>query len=362
MRRAGKIIFILIIVLTISLRILYLIGPVDREAENSVSVIIESGSSGGQIARKLYNNNLIRSKKLFSVLVSIKGYENSLKAGIYNINPSYDMEEIIDLLVDGRIATFRYTIPEGFTVEEIARRLSVLTSYTEEEYLNYARQDLGRDYLNISTEDIKYALEGYLYPDTYVIPQEYNPKQIFDVMLSVYEKGWLNKLNQISSASGSDSQNYTNEDDNKKTTNVVKEESFSKIASQFTTHEIMTIASLIEEEARLDEEKALVAAVIYNRLKSNMLLQIDATIQYIMDDRKERVLYSDLTIDSPYNTYVYPGLPPGPISNPGANSIEAALNPADVDFLFYFARKDGSHVFTRSYQEHLKLQNEMRDN
>jgi len=356
-RRAGRIIFLLIIVLTISLRVLYLMGPVDRESENSISVIIESGTSGRQIANKLYNSNLIRSKTLFNILVSVKGYENSLKAGIYNINPSYDMEGIIDLLVDGRIATFRFTIPEGFTVEEIASRLSVLTPYTEEDYLNYARQDLGRSYLNISTEGINYLLEGYLYPDTYIIPQEYNPEQIYDVMLSVYEKRWLNKFNKIYSALNSDSHNNNNN-----TTDYVHEESFSEIVSQFTIQEIMTIASLIEKEAKLDEEKSMVAAVIYNRLKSNMLLQIDATIQYIMDDRKERVLYSDLTIDSPYNTYVYPGLPPGPISNPGSSSIKAALNPAEVDYLFYFARKDGSHVFSRSYKEHLKLQNEMRDN
>ncbi len=357
MRRAGKIIFILIIVLTISLRVLYLIGPVDRESVNSVSLIIESGTAGRQIADKLYDNNLIRSKMLFAILINVKGLENSLKAGIYDINPSYDMEEIINLLVDGRIAIFRVTIPEGFTVEEIARRLSVLTSYTEEEYLSYARKDLGRNYLSVSTKEIKYSLEGFLYPDTYVIPQEYSPEQTFDVMLSVFEKRWLERLNNLSL-----NVNDTDNSDLNDLKNTGGLKDFREIASQFTTQQIMTIASLIEEEAKRDEEKPLVAAVIYNRLTSNMLLQIDACIQYIMDDRKERVLYSDLEIDSPYNTYIYPGLPPGPISNPGASSIQAALNPAEVDYLFYFARKDGSHVFSRSYQEHLKLQNEMRDN
>lgn len=357
MRRAGKIIFILIIVLTISLRVLYLLGPVNRESVNSISLIIESGTSGHQIANKLYDNNLIRSKMLFTILINVKGLENSLKAGIYDINPGYDMEEIINLLVDGRIATFRVTIPEGFTVEEIARRLSVLTSYAEEEYLSYARKDLGRDYLNVSANEIKYSLEGFLYPDTYVIPQEYSPKQTFDVMLTVFEKRWLDRLNNLSKNVNSTDQSNLND-----LKNTGEQRDFREIASQFTTLQIMTIASLIEEEAKLDEEKPLVAAVIYNRLNNNMLLQIDACIQYIMDDRKERVLYSDLEIDSLYNTYLYPGLPPGPISNPGASSIQAALNPAEVDYLFYFARNDGSHVFSRSYQEHLKLQNEMRDN
>lgn len=329
MQRAGKIIFLLIIILTISLRVIYIMGPVDRNAKNGVQLIIESGTSGREIANKLYEKKLIRSRLIFNILISVKGMENSLKAGIYDIKASYDMEEIIALLVEGRVATFRVTIPEGFTIEEIASRLAVLTPYSEKEYISYAKQDMGRKYVE-EDENIKYLLEGFLYPDTYVIPKEYSPEDIYEVMLSVFEERYLNVINNA--------------------------------VTSFSTQEIMTIASMVEKEARLDKEKPIVAAVIYNRLKRNMLLQIDACIQYIMKDRKDRVLYSDLEIDSPYNTYIHRGLPPGPISNPGASSIEAALNPADVDYLFYFAKKDGSHVFSHSYREHLRLQNEMRDN
>ena len=355
MKKAGKTLFIIIMVLTISLRMVYLLGPVDPNADRSIQLIIKKGTTAGQIANRLYENNLIRSKLLFNILISIQGLENSLQAGTYDIKTSYGMGHIIYLLVEGRVATFRVTIPEGFTVEEVTGRLSVMTPYSKEEYLNYAKQDMGRDYLKVSGKEIKYALEGFLYPDTYIIPITYTPEQIFEVMLSVFEERWLDRLNRISYSKNS---NF----DLSQKRESSKQEDFNEIVSQFTTHQIMTIASLIEEEAKLNEEKPLVAAVIYNRLKRNMLLQIDACIQYIMSNRKDRVLYSDLGIDSPYNTYMYRGLPPGPISNPGASSIEAALNPADVDYLFYFARKDGSHVFSHSYKEHMELQYEMRDN
>ncbi|MFP4662455.1 MAG: endolytic transglycosylase MltG [Halanaerobiales bacterium] len=348
-------ILILILILLISFKVVNLMGPVDSDSDESIQLMIESGTSARQIARKLYNNNLIQSELLFNIMISVHGLENSLKAGIYDIESSKSMIEIINLLDEGHVATFRITIPEGFTVEDIARRLSVLTDYPEEDFLYYAGQTMGRNYLNLSGRDIKYALEGYLYPDTYIIPQEYGPEDILEVMLSVFEKRWLDRLDRISEADNDEIDVYEADYND-------RQENSQEVVSQFTPHQIMTIASMIEKEARYDEEKPLVAAVIYNRLQRTMLLQIDACIQYILPGRSDRVLYSDLEIDSPYNTYLYPGLPPGPIASPGASSIEAALKPADVDYLFYFAREDGSHVFSRTYREHLELQKEMRNN
>lgn len=305
----------------------YLIQPVNKEEEMGIRLNIKSGSSAVHIAEILYNYKLIRSKTLFRIILNIRGIENSLKAGVYNIKPSDNMFEIMDLLVQGRVATYRVTIPEGYTIEEIAERLSALTFHSKEDFLRIARSNLGRDYLDNSGR-IKYRLEGFLYPDTYIIPEEYQVEEIFEMMLSVFEERWLDRLEESD--------------------------------LDFTPYEIMIIASLIEKEARLDEEKPVIAGVIYNRIEQDMLLQIDASVQYILKDRKERILYTDLKTDSPYNTYLYHGLPPGPIANPGAVSIEAALNPADVDYLFYFARDDGSHVFSKTYSQHLKLQEEMR--
>ena len=343
MKRKELIYIIIVIILALCIKTADLLGP-NKKLVTEKQIIIKSGSSARQIAEELYRQELIKSRTLFNLIINLKGLENSLKAGVYNIKAEFGMLDIIDLLASGRVATFRVTIPEGFTVEEIARRLAVLTSYSEEEFLRYARANPGKDYLN-DDMDIIYPLEGFLYPDTYIIPTEYKPGQILEVMLSVFESRWLERLEAALDPAG---ELETGLEVNR------------ELVSRYSIHEIMTIASLIEKEAKLDEEKPLVAAVIYNRLRANMYLQIDACIQYILGERKERILYSDLRIDSPYNTYLYPGLPPGPIANPGAEAIKAALNPADVDYLFYFALSDGSHVFTRSYSEHLRLQNEMR--
>jgi len=319
--------FILVFILLISSVLFYLIQPVNKEDELGIRIDIKSGSPAAQIAETLYNYKLIRSKTLFRILLNIRGLENSLKAGVYSIKPSENIFEIMDLLVKGRVSTYRVTIPEGYTIEEIAERLSVLTFHSKEDFLRIARSNLGRDYLD-SSNRTRYPLEGFLYPDTYIIPEEYQIEEIYEMMLSVFEERCLERLGN------------TEQD--------------------FTPYEIMIIASLVEKEARLDKEKPIIAGVIYNRIEQDMLLQIDASVQYVLKERKGRILYSDLKVDSPYNTYLYHGLPPGPISNPGAVSIEAALKPADVDYLFYFARDDGSHVFSKTYSEHLKLQGEMR--
>lgn len=339
MRKAGRILFILIIILTIIFRIFYLISPVDRENGEVIQLSIEPGSSASRIAKKLYNHQLIKSKTLFNIIISLKGLGNSLQAGLYEFKPDFDMLDIISTLVEGKVATFRVTIPEGFTVEEIVDRMAVLTSYSREEYLKVADRDFDKPYLEEADKYTKYKVEGFLYPDTYIIPKEYKPTQIFEVMLSEFEKRWQKDIED----------------------NLKNMKGQHRDLSYLTPYQVITIASLIEEESKLDDEKPLIAAVIYNRLERNMLIQIDACIQYVMPDRKKRVLYSDLEIDSPYNTYLYSGLPPGPICSPGDSSIKAALYPADTEHLFYFALEDGSHVFSNSYREHLSQQQKMSD-
>lgn len=128
--------------------------------------------------------------------------------------------------------------------------------------------------------------------------------------------------------------------------------------SEYSAYQILIIASLIEEEGKIAEEKKTIASVIYNRLAEGMALQLDATVQYALIERTDRVLYSDLEVDSPYNTYQMNKLPPTPIASPGDLALEAAINPAETDYFFYFAREDGSHVFTKTYEEHLKKQRE----
>ncbi|MFW5981585.1 MAG: endolytic transglycosylase MltG [Halanaerobiaceae bacterium] len=342
MKRSKKLAFILLLmifILTVSLKYIYLTGPVTVDEigqTNYIRINLRSGTSGRQAARLLYENKLIRSEKLFYILLRLEN--KSLKAGTYQLSTAFDMHEIIDLITSGKVATFRVTIPEGFTVEEISERLAALTPYDKEDFLLEANKDFGRDYLKEANLPRKYLLEGFLYPDTYNFPYDFSPAQIMEHLLLQFENKWLERLEA----------NYITDSNDSRT-------------GEYSPFEIVTIASLIEKETKHDDEKTWISAVIYNRLEKDMLLQLDASVQYALKDRTSRVLYRDLEVDSLYNTYRYPGLPPGPIANPGSSSIEAALNPANKSYLFYFALSDGRHVFSHSYSEHLRLQNEMRD-
>ena len=328
MKRAGIIFFIIIILLTGMIRIASLLQPVKSEDGLKKSLWIKKGNSSRIIVKKLAEKNLIKSRFLFNIIVSVTGKDDQLKAGYYEIPPSKNTWEIISILTEGRIATFKFTIPEGYTVREIVSNLADNTFYNEKQFIAAARDDYNRSYLPSPKSRVKYPLEGFLFPNTYIIPREAKPRQIFNIFLNQFEKTWLNKLNNI--------QDTTN--------------------NNYSIYEIVTIASLIEDEAKLDSEKELISAVIHNRLDKGMYLQIDAGIQYCLPERKERILYEDLEIESPYNTYINSGLPGGPICNPGDKAIKAALEPAKVDYLFYFALSDGSHKFTRSYKKHLELQ------
>ncbi len=331
MKRAGIIFFITVLILAGIFRITSTTNPVVSYNTSPIHVKIEPGSTGHQIAEKLYQEDLIDSTFLFNLLVNIRGLEDKLQAGYYEFFPSDNLWQVVSQLAEGRVATVKVTIPEGFTVPQIAERLAGLTFFKEGSFLEAAESSkFNRSYLPVLTDDLKYPVEGFLYPDTYIIAKEASPDKYIEIMLKEFEERWLSRLKKEGNRSG------------------------------YTPYELVTIASLIEKEARLEEEKPVIAAVIYNRLKNGMLLQIDASVQYSLPERKERIYYRDLEFDSKYNTYLYRGLPPGPIANPGDSSIEAALNPARVDYLFYFALKDGSHVFSGTYQEHLQLQDEYR--
>ncbi|MGM0437131.1 MAG: endolytic transglycosylase MltG [Bacillota bacterium] len=330
MKKSAIIFLILIIISASFIRFVTFLQPVERNSDKVYSVNIDYGSTSKKVADLLYENNIIRSSFAFNVIINLFGYDNQLRAGYYEISPENNIFEVIDIIKKGRVATFKVSIPEGSTLKEIINRFKEKTNYSEEEYLNTAKNiDLQKEYFPENSDDIKYKLEGYLYPDTYKIEKNYKPVQIYKLMLKEFEDKWLLKL-----------KNKANN-------------------SNYSILELVTIASMVEKEAKLTEEKPIIAGVIYNRLDKNMKLQIDATVQYILPLRKDRLLYSDLKLESKYNTYLYSGLPPGPISNPGDNSLEAVLNPKKTEYLFYFAREDGSHEFSKTYQEHLRKQNEL---
>lgn len=309
--------------------------PVEPEAVDNYRLIeIPSGANAALIGELLYEAGLIRNQQVFQFYVRRHSLGHRFIAGIYNLSPSLSVEQIVEKLISGEIyaETIWFTIPEGFTVKEIAQRLEERGLVESAEFLDFAREPstgiLERfPYLTTVTDPgVEFLLEGYLFPDTYEVHPESGVEEIVALMLS--------RLEQIITA-----------------------EDLQRIDQlNSSLHEILTIAAMVEREGRVDHERPLIAGVIYNRLEIGMLLQIDATIQYALGETKEFLTFKDLEIESPYNTYLFGGLPPGPIAAPGAASIRAALYPEASDYLFYNYKYDGSgeHYFSHTLQEHLE--------
>ncbi len=315
--------------------------PVPSSGEQVVFTIPEGASSSG-IAHILENNGIIRNAALFSYYLKYKGLGTGFQAGTYAMEPGISVQEVIDRLNRGdtvKEETIRFTIPEGYTVVQTVRLLAEL-GFSEEELNRLVNEpaslasgeETGLEALISEIPDsdqIRFKLEGYLFPETYELPKDATAEQALRRMVSELER---------------------------KLTKLPESWRQQLEANGTSFHDMLTIASLVEREVVVEEERALVSGVIYNRLEQGMPLQLDATVQYLFDEQKERVLEKDLQIESPYNTYLHQGLPPGPIASPGFASIEAALYPKSSNYLFYVTAKDGSgkHFFAETYQGHLQ--------
>lgn len=303
---------------------MYIVGmgkALDSEHTQTVSVTIPSGSGTGQIGQTLEEKGIIVSANKFKLWSRIKGYDSKYKAGTYSLSPSMDLETIADIIVGGKVNTVNFTIPEGYTIYQTARAIAdkglgdynTLVSLIETADFDY-------DFLN-GAQDNKNRLEGYLFPNTYTIDEGMSEEQIIKVMLSQFEK-----------------QPY---------------KTYGDARSKYSLNDIITIASIIERECKMDEERPLVASVIYNRLAKGMPLQMCSTVQYVLGKQKEVLTYADTKIESPYNTYINAGLPPGPICSPGLAAVQAALNPADTDYLYFVLSEklDGTSNFSSDYAQ-----------
>ncbi len=332
MKKAGIIFLIFIILITVSLKVKDLTSPVNLANDENILIEIKKGASAREIVDTLYIHDLIKSRLIFQAYIHLTEADQKLQAGYYYLSPSMDMFELADQLKKGGNAVYKVTIPEGFKVEEVLQRLAEKSKNDLDSYVQTIENNsFDYDFLPDERKNVLFNLEGYLYPNTYTIPLGFNAQETLDVLLSSFQD------------------------------NVKELIETSQLNDRYDIHQLVTIASLIEREAKFDDEKPVIASVIYNRLNQDMKLQIDATVQYVLEENKERLLYEDLEVDSVYNTYQYKGLPPGPICSPGKASIEAALNPADTDFLFYFALNNGRHIFTESYEEHIQKQREMKN-
>jgi UPF0755 protein len=296
----------------------YLVA-VDRTfPRDTLTVIVPSGSTGHDVAALLENSGVIRSARTYDLLARLRGESSAMKAGEFRFGPHRTTAEVLAQVVSGgqQVAVW-VTIPEGFTAKEIAQTL--------------AQRDIGDESALEATflgdslvlDGSRSAnLEGFLFPDTYLIPTAASPAQIAKIMTDQFAA----ELPPDAAAEA------------------------KKLG--FTLPQIVTVASLVEREAKADDERPLMAGVYYNRLRLGMPLEVDATIEYTFAHHKDVITYADLARDSPYNTYEHAGLPPTPIANPGRASLRAAFHPRPSTYLYYVYMGNGHHAFSRTLAEH----------
>jgi UPF0755 protein len=294
--------------------------PINYSIEEPIIFEIKKGESFSIVSEKLYQLGIVKNKFVFKTAAIIYGADNRIKAARFKIKKGLSYLDLIDLLTNGP-ADYLKTIKiyNGSILKNIVITLQQELKVDSSTVLKLANDKDFLKSLNISAN----SLEGYLLPGIYNIYENSEAEEVISIL--------TNSLNEFLN----DSLNIQSQKNN------------------FNKHQILTIASIIEGETNFKDEMPLISAVYHNRLKKGMKLQADPTIQYALDGGWRRLTYSDLNMESPYNTYKYYGLPPGPINNPGKDAITAALFPADVDYLFFVADGNGKHKFAKTYKEHL---------
>ena len=347
--KLSVIVFALLIFLGCELEQLYLQFYIDSNAEaletpagtdpTPVAFTIQPGATVAEIAGNLKAKKLISDAELFRRYVQYKGIDANLQAGTYQLNSTMTVPEIARTFQEARAPDQQITIPEGKRLEEVAVIVGEMTSIPPDAFLQYAQtgwqqsEDLKSAHPILTNVPVTATLEGFLFPDTYRLPLDAQPQDLIDRMLSNMERQLTPDIQ-----SGFESRGLT-------------------------LYEGIILASIVEREAVLESERPLIAGVYHNRLKDGWTLSACPTVQYALGYRPEEgtwwkrtLLFKDLEIDSPYNTYRHTGLPPTPIANPGIRAIEAAAHPGETDFYFFMvdcSKNDGSHLFAVTEAEHL---------
>ena len=296
--------------------------PVEPTDVKPVTINVKSGMTTGAIADILLERNLIRNRTVFLFAARQAGLDKSLQAGEFAFSRNMDIQRIIEIMAKGITVYSEFTVPEGFTVEQIASLLEEKGLARKDRFLALAKNYSPFD-KQPSRPDVKYRAEGFLFPDTYRINRGASEEDILQIMAKEFERQFTPELQAKAKDIG------------------------------LSTYEVIVLASLIEREVQLAKERPMVARVFLNRLKIEMPLQSCATIQYILGYAKEELTIADTQLPSPYNSYLHAGMPPGPVANPGLSSIQAALNPAAGDWLYFVVDgKTGGHRFSRTLAEH----------
>ena len=317
---------LLVLAVLVTIFVIYSAATGDEPSPGkSVRVEVVEGDTLSDVATELVEAGVIKSAFVFELQARYEGYGTEIKSGRYTFGPDQDSIEILEKLTAGvAVPTITVTIPEGLTIEETARAVAGDSSVPASEFEEAARRtDYGYAFLENPRVE---STEGYLFPARYDFEKGVSAGQVVDRLLGQY----LLETQGLEIAE-------------------------AKERLDLTENQVVTVASLIEKEAASPKEKPLIASVIYNRMRKDMPLQIDATIQYALERPKANLSLSDLEIASPYNTYKREGLPPGPICSPGRGSLQAALNPAETRYLYYVLKADGQeHYFTKDYDDFLR--------
>lgn len=298
-------------------------SPFKVKNEN-VKFSVNEGDTLFNVISKLKDKELIKNEFLFKVYIKNNNLDTNIKPGEYYLKNDTSIRNFVEMLNKGskESTLLKITIPEGYDIEQMAKLMEEKGIISSEEFISSCKINKVPSYIK-SNSKVKYELEGYLFPDTYEFNKNVTGKEIIDKMLNQFQL-------------------------------VVKDIEKEKNLKIDDMQKIINIASIIEKEARIDEDRAKIASVIFNRLNKNMMLQVDATVLYALGGHKSRLTYDDLKIKSPYNTYVTNSLPPGPICSPGVESIKAALFPEKTNYVFYVLEDDKKHFFTNNYNDFLK--------
>ena len=297
----------------------------------SARVVLPPGSSFSAVTDSLAAHRVIASRQRFKLLARIRGVDRSVHAGVYEFPAGISEWRVLGMLAKGKKAALRFTVPEGLTIRDVAALAAERLGISEASFVTAASDPkAATEILGIRAP----SFEGFLRPETYILPADIDAVGLVRLMaenfLSAWKPAWDARLDTL----------------------------------KLSRLEVVTLASIVEGEARADEERETIAGVYHNRLRIGMALQADPTVQYAISlkrgRRKSRLFEKDYQFKSPYNTYLNPGLPPGPVNSPSLRSIEATLYPANVRYLYFVARADGRHVFSRTYSEHLRAIRQIR--
>ena len=325
--RVARIFVIMIIIITIWQ--CFKIVDTPLKINNEEIVEVAEGDSFYGILDKLSEEGKIKNKFLVKLYLKICGIKPEVLEGTYKLNKSMTLNEFVNLLTDSNKDKIYITIPEGYTIDDIAEKLEENNICNSKEFIDSVKNYELPKYIS-NNPNKRYNLEGFLFPDTYSFNKNENADFIIKTMLNRFEKVWQEIVEDLNIS-------------------IPEEEIEKKV----------NVASIIEKEAVVDSERSFISSVIYNRIAIGMPLQIDATVIYSYGYHIEKMYEKYLEIDSPYNTYMYYGLPIGPISNPGRASLMAALKPKETDYLYYLLESENTHYFTDNYDDFLRRKEEL---